>query len=378
MLVVALEDGALTVEDVSKAGGRVRVGFTPVPGFAVSQATHLTTSGLFCTRQVSQSHVPGGRANKVLRLAAGAFGSLQSDVDEDSLLGSQFHVTSEGLNLLPAEDEDSLADLNSGMGGPGAGDANPGPLRISRTLPCFKTLAGLKGPSNSSLHSLAAGFTATAAGAGFPFEAEGVVFIVGALKVNPVDGERDGGLAAVALTMGVEKVKGASGVVGTVGTLLMAGSLGMKVDGLLLGLRLEVGGGEEKLKVGRGELLKGSEMAGRSGASETSSSVFLDEGRILLSLFILPPPTPVLLVVGVLDNGYDRPLVLGGGAGAAGLWGDLLRGVSLLILSTTLLTEPGVNDGRKDMERLLATDAAAGITSFCTGGRAGSTFFFFD
>lgn len=321
VLVVALEDAALTVEGVSNAGGRVRVGFTPVPGFAVSQATHLTTSGLFRTRQVSQSQVPGGRANKVLRLAAGAFAGLLSDLEEDSLLGSQFHVPSEGLKLLPAEDEDSLADLNSGTGGPAAGDANPGPLRISRTLPCFKTLAGLKGPSNSSLHSLAAGFTATAAGAGFPFEAEGVVFIVGALNVNPVDGEKDGGLAAVALTMGVENVKEASGVVGTVGALLMAGSLGMRVDGLLLGLRVDVdvGGGEEKLKVGRGELLKGSEMAGRSGASETSSSVFLDEGRMLLSLFILPPPAPVLLVVGVLDSGYDRPLVLGGGAGAASL-----------------------------------------------------------
>lgn len=367
------------VEEVSEAGGRVRAGFTPVPGFAVSHATHLTTSGLFCTRQVSQSQVPGGRVNKVLRLAAGAFAGLLSNLEDDSLLGSQFHVPSEGLNLSPAEDEDSLADLNSGTGEPCTGDANPGPLRISRTLPAFKTLAGLKGPSKSSLLSLAVAFTATVAGACFPFEAESVVFIVGALNVNPVDGEKDGGLAAVALTMGVEKVKGTSGVVGTVGTCLhTAGSFGRRVDGLLLGLRVEVGGGEEKLNVGRGQLLKGSEMAGRSGASGTSSSAFLDEGRILLSLFILPPPVPVLLVAGVLDSGYDRPLVLGGGAEASALWGDLLTGVPLLLFSTALLTDPGVNDGRKDMERLLATDAAAGIISFCTGGRAGSTFFFFD
>lgn len=86
----------------------------------------------------------------------------------------------------------------------------PGPLRISRTLPCFKVLAGLKGPSNSSLLTLAV-FTVkhnktlrhcsslslkttehstshlhvTIAGASFPFDMEVAVFIVGALKVNP-------------------------------------------------------------------------------------------------------------------------------------------------------------------------------------------------
>lgn len=35
------------VEETSETGGRVRAGFTPVPGLAVSHATHLTTSGLF-------------------------------------------------------------------------------------------------------------------------------------------------------------------------------------------------------------------------------------------------------------------------------------------------------------------------------------------
>lgn len=48
----------------SVKAGRVRLGFTPVPGLAVSQATHLTTSGLFCTRQVSHSQLPAGGVNK--------------------------------------------------------------------------------------------------------------------------------------------------------------------------------------------------------------------------------------------------------------------------------------------------------------------------
>lgn len=47
----------------SNTGGRVSVDFTPVPGFAVSHATHLTTSGLFCTIQVSHSQLPAGGAN---------------------------------------------------------------------------------------------------------------------------------------------------------------------------------------------------------------------------------------------------------------------------------------------------------------------------
>lgn len=47
--------------------------------------------------------------------------------------------------------------------------------------------------------------------------------------------------------------------------------------------------------------------------------------------------------------------------------------VSLLFLSTALFTPPGVSDGLKDMERLPDTAAAAGTTSFCTGGTEGSS-----
>lgn len=57
--------------------------------------------------------------------------------------------------------------------------------------------------------------------------------------------------------------------------------------------------------MGNAVLLMGSEMAGSSGTSATSSSsVRLEEGRVLvLSLFILPPPELTLLAAGVLDRG---------------------------------------------------------------------------
>lgn len=55
-------DRVLTAE---KAEGRVSEGLSPVPGLAVSQATHLTASGLFRTRHVSQSQVPAGFENIV-------------------------------------------------------------------------------------------------------------------------------------------------------------------------------------------------------------------------------------------------------------------------------------------------------------------------
>lgn len=42
------------------------------------------------------------------------------------------------------------------------------------------------------------------------------------------------------------------------------------------------------------------------------------------------------------------------------------------------LTPPGVKVGLKDTERFPDTDAAAGTTSLCTGGREGSTRFLFD
>lgn len=55
-------DAVLTAE---KAEGRVSEGLSPVPGLAVSQATHFTASGLFRTRHVSQSQVPAGLENIV-------------------------------------------------------------------------------------------------------------------------------------------------------------------------------------------------------------------------------------------------------------------------------------------------------------------------
>lgn len=72
-----------------------------MPGLAVSHATHLTTSGLFCTIQVSHSQLPAGGANNELRLAAGAFAGLLSDLEEESVLGcgawQATHFLSEGL-----------------------------------------------------------------------------------------------------------------------------------------------------------------------------------------------------------------------------------------------------------------------------------------
>lgn len=50
-----------------KAEGIVSEGLSPVPGLAVSQATHFTASGLFRTRHVSHSQVPAGLENTVLK-----------------------------------------------------------------------------------------------------------------------------------------------------------------------------------------------------------------------------------------------------------------------------------------------------------------------
>lgn len=63
-----VETGAVGVDTVltaEKAEGRVSEGLSPVPGLAVSQATHFTASGLFRTRHVSQSQVPVGLENIV-------------------------------------------------------------------------------------------------------------------------------------------------------------------------------------------------------------------------------------------------------------------------------------------------------------------------
>lgn len=90
-MVAAVErldvEGAVELLEASESAGRVRPGFTPVPGLAVSQATHLSASGLFCTRQVSHSHVPAGGANRaaspVVALAVEAAGGLLSSLDEN-------------------------------------------------------------------------------------------------------------------------------------------------------------------------------------------------------------------------------------------------------------------------------------------------------
>lgn len=159
---------------------------------------------------------------------------------------------------------------------------------------------------------LVAGFTAAAMGeANFPFDIEGPNFVTGALKVNPAEGEKEGGLAAVALTMGEENVKGTQGGVEAFGgSLFVTVSLTGVTAGILGVELIEVevvtgGSGEEKLKVGKADVLMGSEMVGRSGTSATSSSSGrLEEGRVLvLSLFIFPPPEPTPLAAGVLDRG---------------------------------------------------------------------------
>lgn len=62
-VTVQLEDEAAIVTALSEATGNVMTRLTPVPGFGVSQATHFITSGLFCTKQVSQSQVPTAALN---------------------------------------------------------------------------------------------------------------------------------------------------------------------------------------------------------------------------------------------------------------------------------------------------------------------------
>lgn len=277
---------ALTAE---KAEGRVSDDFSPVPGFAVSQATHFTASGLFCTIHVSQSQVPMGLANSApklvegeevvpaeSRLVEGAADGLLSEGLEEEELGCD-------LNGSDSTDEEETDVFKVGSGVDAfevTGEVKPGSLRRSSTLPCFRVLAGLKGPSNSSVLLFVTGFTdANIAVLGLPLDKEGPNFATGALKVNPVVGEKEGGLAAVALTIGEENVNGTlGGVDATVGSLFMTLSIsliGVPVSMLGAGLgAVVVGGGTgvEKMMVGSAELLMGSEMAGRSGASGISSS----------------------------------------------------------------------------------------------------------
>lgn len=182
-------------------------------------------------------------------------------------------------------------------------------MRRSSTLPCFRVLAGLNGPSKSTGLLLAAGLAAAAIVVdSFPLDREGPTFATGALKVNPAEGENDGGLAGVAFTMGDENVKGTQGGVEAIcGSLFvsLAGVTGVTLMALLIVVDVVGGGsGEVKLKVGKAEMLIGSETAGRSGTSATSSSSGRLEGRaVVLSLFILPPPELTLVEAGVLDRG---------------------------------------------------------------------------
>lgn len=101
---------ALTAEN---AEGRVNEGLSPVPGLAVSQATHFTASGLFRTRQVSQSHVPGGLGTSVpkpvvvvefmllLATATEVAGEGLLSIESDEVLGcgaiQQTHFVSDSL-----------------------------------------------------------------------------------------------------------------------------------------------------------------------------------------------------------------------------------------------------------------------------------------
>lgn len=109
--------GLETVLTVEKAEGRVDEGLSPVPGLAVSQATHFTASGLFITRHVSHSQVPAGLENIVPKpvvvvvvkvlfvlLLSGPTevegGLLSLDLEEDELgwgAMQQTHFVSDGL-----------------------------------------------------------------------------------------------------------------------------------------------------------------------------------------------------------------------------------------------------------------------------------------
>lgn len=329
---VELGSGAGETElTTEKAEGRVNDDLSPVPGFAVSQATHFTASGLFCTIHVSQSQVPAGLEKSAPNpveedddepadsrpVEGGALGLLSEGLEEESLdcslKGSDNPIEEEEVEV---EGTDDFKVVSAGVSGGGAftvtGEVKPGSLSRSNTLPCFRVLAGLKGPSNSSALLFVTGFTdAVIAVLGLPFDIEGPNFATGALKVNPVIGEKEGGLAAVALTIGEENVNGAlGGVDATGGFLFMIFSVSLtgvtvRVFGAGMGAVAAGGGtGVENVMVGSAELLMGSEMAGRFGASGTSSSSCrLAEGRVVLrSRFILPPPEPVL-AAGVLDKG---------------------------------------------------------------------------
>lgn len=88
-------DSALMAE---KADGIVSEVFSPVPGLAVSQATHFTASALFLTRQVSQSQVPTGLANTAAKPVVVA--------EDVLLLSSPTEVAVDGLLSRGADEEE--------------------------------------------------------------------------------------------------------------------------------------------------------------------------------------------------------------------------------------------------------------------------------
>lgn len=91
--------GAASALMAEKADGIVSEVFSPVPGLAVSQATHFTASALFLTRHVSQSQVPTGLANTAANPAV--------VVEVVLLLSSPTEVAVDGL-LSSCVDEEEL------------------------------------------------------------------------------------------------------------------------------------------------------------------------------------------------------------------------------------------------------------------------------
>lgn len=88
-------DSALMAE---KADGIVSEVLSPVPGLAVSQATHFTASDLFLTRQVSQSQDPTGLVNTAANPVV--------VVEVELLLSSPTEVAVDGLLSKGAEEEE--------------------------------------------------------------------------------------------------------------------------------------------------------------------------------------------------------------------------------------------------------------------------------
>lgn len=92
---VAGVDSALMAE---KADGIVSEVLSPVPGLAVSQATHFTASDLFLTRHVSQSQDPTGLVNTAANPVV--------VVEVELLLSSPTEVAVDGLLSKGADEEE--------------------------------------------------------------------------------------------------------------------------------------------------------------------------------------------------------------------------------------------------------------------------------